>query len=919
MPLCYLALTLLADNNTNSNWTVNVSEGGMATPSRWADNDPEIAVLESTIHVIWFTVEQPANTYAIYYRRSQDNGKTWAPRVRLYAQPQNLLLDGNGTFRKLVVDNNGVVHVAVAIHVTGPGALIYLRSGDGGTTWDAPKTLISGTANLPNPADLRVSTDGIKTTFGLGLQCGSCANNSYTLATTSDGGKTFSKIVAVNDITEYHNVIDMKRTSDRTYLLYSGTDMSLSYGKMYFTVVPDTGMPATNLVSIPSQNGTHQSQTWVYSGNWEPRIAINGDKTYVAWYGLDGNNVERLFFRRFTSYGGSMGAIVASPDLVSPIGFSGPVQASIAASGQSAFLAYLLNTGQVYLRRFDESTQLFTDPQLQTSNGTWVANGKFPIVMQGTENATFLMWKSADFTYSTDGFKTHVAPLVDSPGFTWMSNDQWSVATGAGGSVYWVMAGKFNTYSNGLSDNDIFFGQWSPAAQPALSNMALSMSTSATPSPGRYDGMQIPAGPGSVFTDAMTAAIWVQPQTGGLNCNCYGGNYQSILMKTELPGFPSSYYLGTVGPEGSRQWVAQIRTQYQLYELRAPATQPAIPGQWTHLAFTYDDTVPTNNFIFYVNGQAVAQTSAAYPLNIGDGALFLGTQGNWTVDDLSFWNRALSPGEIQAVQSAPLSGSEYGLAAYYNFDDTTLASNNPAASGVLLYEERFVPSTAPGASRPTALQPAISGIANIASYRLNFIAPESLASIYGANLASAIAPVTVQVTDSASVIRTAQTFYQSGGRVDFEVPAGTSVGPATVNFTSGLEWTSATTTVSAIAPAIFTADQSGTGLAAGSATTLTAAGLQLSQPLNNPIDLSDPTAQVFLVLYGTGLRGYQHSVACTVGGTPVPCVAVAQGTFVGLDQVNVGPLPQILRGSGTVPVVVATDSVPANLVAATVE
>jgi uncharacterized protein (TIGR03437 family) len=476
------------------------------------------------------------------------------------------------------------------------------------------------------------------------------------------------------------------------------------------------------------------------------------------------------------------------------------------------------------------------------------------------------------------------------------------MATGANGSVYWVMAGKFNTYDNGQSDNDIFFNQWTPPVPPGRTNMALSMTTSATPIPGRYDGMQLPAGPSNVFTDAMSAAIWVQAQIGGVNCNCYGGNYQSILMKTALPGFPNSYYLGTVGPEGSRQWVAQITTQFQTYELRAPASQPVIPGQWTHLAFTYDDAAGTNNFVLYVNGQAATQMSAGYPLNIGDGALFLGTQGNWTVDDLSFWSRALSPGEIQAIMNSPLSGSELGLAAYYNFDDTTLALNNAAASGVLLYQESFVPSSTPSSSHLAVVPPSISGIANIASYKLNFIAPESLASIYGSNLAPAGAPVNVTVTDSASNARSAQTFYQSNGRVDFAVPTGTATGPATITFASGLQATTASTMVSQVAPALFTADQSGSGLAAGTAT----------------VDLSDPSAQVYLILYGTGLRGYQKSVACTVGSTSVPCIAVAQGSFVGLDQVNVGPLPQSLQGAGSVPLTVSVDTVSANLVTVTI-
>ena len=42
--------------------------------------------------------------------------------------------------------------------------------------------------------------------------------------------------------------------------------------------------------------------------------------------------------------------------------------------------------------------------------------------------------------------------------------------------------------------------------------------------------------------------------------------------------------------------------------------------------------------------------------------------------------------------------------------------------------------------------------------------------------------------------------------------------------------------------------------------------------------------------------------------------AVAQGQFEGLDQVNIGPLPRSLAGSGLVNIELTIDTVPANIV-----
>ena len=67
------------------------------------------------------------------------------------------------------------------------------------------------------------------------------------------------------------------------------------------------------------------------------------------------------------------------------------------------------------------------------------------------------------------------------------------------------------------------------------------------------------------------------------------------------------------------------------------------------------------------------------------------------------------------------------------------------------------------------------------------------------------------------------------------------------------------------------------------------------------IDLAPDSGQVFLILFGTGIRHLTGlgDVAATIGGVPVPVLyAGEQGEFEGLDQVNLGPLPPELSGRG---------------------
>jgi uncharacterized protein (TIGR03437 family) len=82
------------------------------------------------------------------------------------------------------------------------------------------------------------------------------------------------------------------------------------------------------------------------------------------------------------------------------------------------------------------------------------------------------------------------------------------------------------------------------------------------------------------------------------------------------------------------------------------------------------------------------------------------------------------------------------------------------------------------------------------------------------------------------------------------------------------------------------------------------------QPL--PIDLGPATDAVYLTLFATGLQNAKN-VAVTVGAQTVPVLyAGVQGTYDGLDQINVGPVPRSLAGSGRVNIILTADGQTAN-------
>jgi len=68
---------------------------------------------------------------------------------------------------------------------------------------------------------------------------------------------------------------------------------------------------------------------------------------------------------------------------------------------------------------------------------------------------------------------------------------------------------------------------------------------------------------------------------------------------------------------------------------------------------------------------------------------------------------------------------------------------------------------------------------------------------------------------AAGVERTAPLIYVSPRQINFEVPAGTALGTATVTIASNATTLQANAAVQAVAPTLFSANSSGSGVAAG--------------------------------------------------------------------------------------------------------
>lgn len=190
---------------------------------------------------------------------------------------------------------------------------------------------------------------------------------------------------------------------------------------------------------------------------------------------------------------------------------------------------------------------------------------------------------------------------------------------------------------------------------------------------------------------------------------------------------------------------------------------------------------------------------------------------------------------------------------------------------------------------------------NAADYHDGPLAADSIAAAFGTELAvrseaAQAVPIPLELAGTSVFVagRPAELLFVSPQQVNFVVPASIAPGPATIIVRSGTgRYSVDRVTIAASTPAIFTTNQNGTGAAAALATR-DGVGYQSA-----PFDIANSGPANILVLFGTGFRhavalnpddanGVAEAVAVTIDGKVAQVhYAGAQGTFAGLDQLNI--------------------------------
>lgn len=261
--------------------------------------------------------------------------------------------------------------------------------------------------------------------------------------------------------------------------------------------------------------------------------------------------------------------------------------------------------------------------------------------------------------------------------------------------------------------------------------------------------------------------------------------------------------------------------------------------------------------------------------------------------------------------------NETGDRFVYHYLGNRIAQNLNATPEI--FEELILPVTMDNMQEAT--------LANAASFDATQVARGSVAAVFGTQLANTTASTpTINLPYELEGVRVtvnglaAQLLFVSPEQINFIVPPGIAEGEM-ISFSinnNGVRSTGMAKIVSA-APGVFTVSTTGTGPAAAQCGALI--DVMMDDMTTQEFVISEPPCSVgtaeranYLILYGTGWRNQPMLTTVTIDDQVITPVFVgAQGTFPGLDQINL-TLPMSLMGKGAVNVTVTANSVASKVV-----
>lgn len=701
--LFYLAIAVITGflfsfnifSQQNSLWLRNLSESIGAPVTGYEDFATEIASSGNVVHTLWLTWK--GDMKELNYRRSPDNGLTWAPKVTLFEDN----LDYDRRYRRMAVSGN-YVHIVVNENAGTDRQLLYFRSTDGGATFEPAKVLYSTQFWI---YQVNIDAEGAKVRISMAEDCHFCATKKWIyLIKSDDNGANFENKLVTEDVYgAYTDFTSLTISGQNIYLLYrKGIGYWANYDfELRLLSSSDGGNNFTDQVlSQPAMSGEHHVfQLLDFNNVYNNKIAVDGNKIWVVWSGWDETNTPTIFVRHSANAGATFGPLkkISGTLTIFQAGLE-----TIAARGNNVYVALNTTNALIYKNQSNDGGNTFSGfTEFTRPNSNYLRNAVEPqLYIDPDDNGAWLIATGAIMGkllpdgneirpsyYGYWGFNTSRRPRL---------------AVSSSGFLHLIMeSGGEWTQTGGFTDLNLWYRRINlNPTDPGQGNQALNMDIIPNPGDGsgvsRFDNMIIGPELGKQFSNAMTIEFWVKPDA--IN------DYKKMLTQYRAGTWnmyePVAFQLWA---SLSNEPVAGLSTSTGNYVL--PGIKKLTTGFWNHLAVTYQHDGSAGNFKILLNGQVTNQITATGIITDSDALWILGCVQNYynsdgfkgSIEELRFWNVARTPEQIRNNRFVQLQGNEPGLTAYYRFDGISPFGEITDLTGLrhtgrLMYKEEAQPS-----------------------------------------------------------------------------------------------------------------------------------------------------------------------------------------------------------------------------------
>jgi hypothetical protein len=258
--------------------TINLSNSAVA------GLNPALAVVGSTVHVVWEDFIDTTGAEDIFYRKSIDGGATFTPPINISDNPSL------SHHPAIAVNGNNVY---VVWHDESPGNfdIFYRRSTDGGASFVEPTKNLSSNVGDSILSDIAVSGSNISVVW----QDDTSGNFDILYRRSINGGSTFPNIIK--------NLSNNAGFSEFPSIAISGNNVHVVWHNdtagnrdILYRRSLDGGSTFPDIIKNLSNNAGFSS---------DPEIAASGNIVHVVWSDNPTGGGPDILYRRSTDAGGS--------------------------------------------------------------------------------------------------------------------------------------------------------------------------------------------------------------------------------------------------------------------------------------------------------------------------------------------------------------------------------------------------------------------------------------------------------------------------------------------------------------------------------------------------------------------------------------------------------------------------------------